>query len=72
MNTVASKMHVLMAKETLETKGGVEDLIEKRRGRTETEHERPQTRTFGPALDLRTAWRALLNVPKLPNDGPRL
>lgn len=29
VNTVASKMHVLMAKEMLETKGGVEDLIEK-------------------------------------------
>jgi hypothetical protein len=29
VNTIASKMHVLMAKETLETKGGVEDLIEK-------------------------------------------
>ena len=29
VNTIASKMHVLMAKETLGTKGGVEDLIEK-------------------------------------------
>lgn len=29
VNTVASKMHVRIAKETLETKGGVEDLIAK-------------------------------------------
>ena len=29
VNTIAAKMHVLMAKETLQTKGGVEDLIEK-------------------------------------------
>ena len=29
VNTIASKMHVLMAKETLETKGGVDDVIEK-------------------------------------------